>query len=130
MSKKGYWTGLATYAPYVALYFAGYEQLKILCSKIYKVSVYELPFYIYLGSAAIAATASAGVTVPLDVIKTRLQVKAPGEHYKNAFDAFRTIVRTEGYRTFLQGLGPRCLWMAGGTAITMVACKLLIVAAN
>ncbi|KAG2451943.1 hypothetical protein HYH02_003717 [Chlamydomonas schloesseri] len=46
---------------------------------------------------------------PFDVIKTRLQVQdgaSSGQQYKNAFDACRTVLRQEGWRSFYKGLTP------------------------
>jgi hypothetical protein len=123
---RGYWAGLATYGPYVALYFSMYEELKTQWKKYgrYK-SEDELPFYSYLISAGFAGGSSAIVTVPLDVIKTRLQINAEGIKYKNAFDAFGRILREEGAKTFFRGWQPRCLWMGGGTATTMMFYEVL-----
>jgi solute carrier family 25 iron transporter 28/37 len=118
---KGYWTSLATYGPYVALYFAGYERLKHIAREYY--GKYDLPFVMYLGMAGIAGSISAAVTCPLDVIKTRLQVqdKTHTYEYKNGFDALKKIIKNEGIPTLFRGIKPRSLWMAGGTAITMAA---------
>ena len=125
---RGFGTGIATYGPYVSLYFALYEQIKLYAASDRAFGtndVGNLPFYVYLGGAAVAATISAAVTCPLDVVKTRVQVqqKLPsGEYqYKNGVDAMRQIVRNEGAGALFQGIKPRCLWIAGGTAITMVA---------
>lgn len=126
---------MATFAPYVGLYFVGYEQLKIFWRNVYRVPhVSDLPFYIFfckffflilisncVVSAAASSAVSAVITCPLDVVKTRLQVHQSGMQYKNAFDAFRTIYRTEGVNAFFKGVAPRSLWMAGGTSLTMLA---------
>jgi hypothetical protein len=124
---RGFWTGLATYGPYVSFYFALYEQIKLYAASermLNTKDVYQLPFYVYLGGSAIAATVSAAATCPLDVVKTRVQVQqkqATGYQYKNGVDAFFQIVRNEGTSALFQGIKPRCLWIAGGTAITMLA---------
>jgi len=125
---RGFGTGIATYGPYVSLYFALYEQIKIYAASekaLNTKDVGNLPFYVYLFGSALAATFSAAVTCPLDVVKTRVQVqqKLPsGEYqYKNGFDAMRQIIKNEGTSALFQGVKPRCLWIAGGTAITMLA---------
>ena len=73
---KGYWLGLATYGPFVAIYWTLYEQFKILSKNLLRVeTVDDLPFYGYLGASATASGISAVITCPLDVIKTRIQSK-------------------------------------------------------
>lgn len=128
---RGFGAGLLTYGPYVSIYFALYEQWKssirshefILMdwrNPYYKEAIVPSPFY-WLGAAGSGAI-SAVITCPLDVIKTRLQVsrrQAVGS-YRNAWDAFKRIVKEEGPRALFQGVKPRALWMASGTAITMM----------
>ncbi|KAL0477194.1 mcfE [Acrasis kona] len=119
---RGYWAGLAAYGPYVSFYFAGYEQLKILCQKKYGGK--DLPLFVHLFNAALAGSVSAALTCPLDVVKTRIQVQDKSTisyQYKNGWDALNKIIRNEGVATLFHGIKPRCLWMAGGTAITMAA---------
>lgn len=131
---RGFGAGLLTFGPYVAIYFALYEQFKLAMAHDRRSPFYEssgqdvknLPFYVYLSTAALAGGISAMFTCPLDVAKTRIQVQQRGSgrtYYRNAVHALRTIVKEEGFLTLFQGLQPRILWMAGGTALTMVACK-------
>lgn len=56
-------------------------------------------------SGALSGGIAAGITSPLDIVKTRLQVesKFTENAYKNAFDAFARIAREEGLRAFVQG---------------------------
>lgn len=82
-------------------------------------SVDELPGQIYLGSAAVCGTFSAAITAPLGVINKKMQ----SGQYKSMLEAVKITARNEGYRTFFQGLGSRCVWMASGLALTMFACK-------
>eukprot|EP00871_Galdieria_phlegrea_P004244 jgi/Galph1/4820/GphlegSOOS_G3422.1 len=58
----------------------------------------------YALGGAICCCVTHSSTVPIDVVKTRLQTD-PGR-YKNMFDGFRTIVKEEGAGMLLQGLGP------------------------
>jgi solute carrier family 25 (mitochondrial S-adenosylmethionine transporter), member 26 len=125
---KGYWIGLMTYGPFVAIYWTLYEQFKILSMNILKKeSTEDLPFYGYLVSSAVGSGISAVVTCPLDVIKTRIQVNHDHKQYKNSLDALVTIYKEEGFKALFNGVKPRSLWMSGGTAVTMVFCKILIV---
>jgi solute carrier family 25 iron transporter 28/37 len=125
---RGFGAGIATYGPYVSLYFALYEQFKLFAASekmLNTQDVNKLPFYVYLFGAAFAATISAGVTCPLDVVKTRIQVeeRMPSGSYKNknAFELFKHIIKEEGISALFQGIKPRCLWIAGGTTVTMLA---------
>ena len=54
---------------------------------------------------------AAAVTTPLDVIKTRIML-ANGKH--SISDMVSTIIREEGWSTFLRGIGPRVLWISLG----------------
>jgi hypothetical protein len=75
---RGMGASILTYGPYVSLYFALYEQMKIFAASDRMFGTHDvakLPFYIYLLGAAGAGSISAAVTTPLDVIKTRIQVQ-------------------------------------------------------
>lgn len=119
---RGMGAALLTYGPYVSLYLALYEQAKLYSAKQLQTTTNQLPFYVYLLGAGIAGSVSAGITTPLDVIKTRIQTQE-SKRYKHAWHAYQTIVKEEGWQVLFNGLKPRCLWMAGGTAVTMMACK-------
>eukprot|EP00761_Pharyngomonas_kirbyi_P009684 gb/GECH01009702.1/.p1 GENE.gb/GECH01009702.1/~~gb/GECH01009702.1/.p1 ORF type:complete len:333 (+),score=65.31 gb/GECH01009702.1/:1-999(+) len=131
----GFGAAIATFGPFVALYFMAYEQLKRYARVYYHQvdSDADLPFSTYLVAGGIGGAFAAGATCPMDVIKTRLMVEGTessrsgvtGEtktRYKNSYHAFKTIVKEEGYSAFFKGLGPRILWMAGGTATTIAFC--------
>jgi hypothetical protein len=78
---RGFGAGLATYGPYVSLYFALYEQWKAAFQREQRLlfgmldnpycGSTDLPFWVYLTGAASAAAVSAVLTCPLDVLKTR-----------------------------------------------------------
>lgn len=59
----------------------------------------------------------------MDVVKTRLQVF---ETKASAWTVAKELYKEAGWRGFTKGMVPRILWIAPGTAITMVACKSLI----
>ncbi|KAJ3145091.1 hypothetical protein HK101_002548 [Irineochytrium annulatum] len=62
----------------------------------------------------IASVTSTAATTPIWVIRTRLMTQMPshshtGYHYTSVYDAFRTIVREEGWSALYKGLGPSLL---------------------
>jgi solute carrier family 25 S-adenosylmethionine transporter 26 len=114
---RGYWTSLATYGPFVALYFASYEWLLDL-----------FPNRAAAGAQVVCGTTAAVVasfvTNPVDVIKTRVQIDN-----RRALDVTRQLLRDEGPRAFLKGATARMSWIAPTCAIGMVTyeqCKLLL----
>lgn len=48
----------------------------------------------------IAGTASVYGNTPIDVVKTRMQ-GLEAHHYRNSWDCFKTIVRTEGWTAYV-----------------------------
>lgn len=73
-----------------------------------------------------AGAIASGITCPMDVIKTRLQVEDTHQkdRYKNILDAITRIFREEGIRAFGKGMVARILWIAPGTGITIASCNL------
>lgn len=75
------------YAPFVGLNFAFFERSKLLLSRHSAIEKGELPFYLHMGlffpksllTISVGSSLSAGVsafaTTPMDVVKTRLQVR-------------------------------------------------------
>lgn len=63
---------------------------------------------------SVAGAAAAALTTPLDVLKTRMML---------AKDSIRVgqllsqMLRSEGPRIFVAGIGPRVLWISAGGAI-------------
>lgn len=145
---KGFGTSIAVYGPYVSLYFMLYENLKkihflermsISNSNVNTTNTSDssrssnstanmnttttttttlsLPHYIIY--ASMASTVSAIVTTPLDVIKTKVQTL---DIYKSPFDVLRneSPLQIRNWPMYMSGWKPRALWMASGTALTMV----------
>jgi hypothetical protein len=88
---RGYWAALATYAPFVSIYFATYEHFKKSFSNPDAVVA-----QVICGSSA--AVLASGITNPLDVIKTRVQVDS-----QPALFVFRKLMREEGVRALAKG---------------------------
>lgn len=124
---RGMGAGIATFAPFVMIYFSLYERLKILAATKYYAdgrSPLELPIHTCLIIAAFAGGLSSIATCPFDVVKTRMQTGTV-HHYSNLIDGIKTIYKQEGIQTFFQGVGPRIIWIGGGTAITMMVYEYL-----
>jgi solute carrier family 25 (mitochondrial S-adenosylmethionine transporter), member 26 len=64
------------------------------------------------GSAAGAV--AAGLTTPLDVLKTRVMLSRRNE---GVWFLVRDILRHHGVRPFFAGIGPRVMWISAGGAI-------------
>ena len=67
---------------------------------------------------SLAGGISAGLTTPLDVLKTRLMLS---KEKVGVLQVMRGIVRDEGWRTLFSGIGPRCMWISIGGAIFLGA---------
>ncbi|KAG6602199.1 S-adenosylmethionine carrier 1, chloroplastic/mitochondrial, partial [Cucurbita argyrosperma subsp. sororia] len=110
----GYGSFLLRDLPFDAIQFCIYEQLRIG----YKLAAQrdpDDPETAIIG--AFAGAISGAVTTPLDVIKTRLMVQGSNSQYQGIHDCCRTIMREEGARAFLKGIGPRVLWIGLGGAL-------------
>ncbi|KAI4149872.1 MAG: hypothetical protein L6R39_002404 [Caloplaca ligustica] len=65
-----------------------------------------------LGS--VAGAVAAGLTTPLDVLKTRMML---AREKQAALTMFRHIWREEGPGAFVKGIGPRVMWISAGGAV-------------
>ncbi|MCJ1299827.1 S-adenosylmethionine transporter [Hypocenomyce scalaris] len=63
---------------------------------------------------SIAGAVAAGVTTPLDVLKTRMML---ARERKAVVPLLAQILRDSGPRAFFAGMGPRVLWISAGGAI-------------
>lgn len=63
---------------------------------------------------SISGAIAAGLTTPLDVLKTRMMLATGRE---SAIDLTRRIWAEEGGRVFFSGLGPRTMWISIGGAV-------------
>lgn len=61
-----------------------------------------------------AGAVAAGLTTPLDVLKTRMML---AEQRQAAIPLFLHILQHSGPRAFVAGIGPRTLWISVGGAI-------------
>lgn len=63
---------------------------------------------------SVSGALAAGLTTPLDVLKTRLMLATQRE---SVFSLAGRIYREEGWRVFFAGLGPRTTWIGIGGAV-------------
>ncbi|CAK4030368.1 Arsenite efflux transporter -like, puative (AFU_orthologue AFUA_2G15090) [Lecanosticta acicola] len=63
---------------------------------------------------AVSGAVAAGLTTPLDVLKTRMMLSTQRE---NVFSLTGKIWRDEGGRVFFSGIGPRTMWISIGGAV-------------
>ena len=63
---------------------------------------------------AISGAVAAGLTTPLDVLKTRMMLAKQRE---SMLDITRTMIRNEGSKVFFSGIGPRTMWISIGGAV-------------
>ncbi|KAK3684308.1 mitochondrial carrier domain-containing protein [Podospora appendiculata] len=63
---------------------------------------------------SVSGAVAAGVTTPLDVLKTRVMLSAQRESVGRIV---RDILREHGVRPFFAGIGPRVMWISIGGAI-------------
>ncbi|KAI1433070.1 mitochondrial carrier [Xylaria sp. CBS 124048] len=63
---------------------------------------------------SIAGAVAAGVTTPLDVLKTRVMLSKERE---SVLVVLRDLFASQGVRPFFAGIGPRVMWISAGGAI-------------
>lgn len=112
---KGYFAALATYGPFVGIYFACYEeQKKTIWKWISGKEGKEQDLKYIVCNGFISGSIAAALTCPLDVVKTRLQVDRSST---SAFKIVSDILKNEGISAFSTGMVPRILWIAPGSGI-------------
>lgn len=122
---------IAAFSMYGAVYFPLYENYKIRLAKYRGQTIDDLTLWDQLLGGFVAGGIAAAITCPSDVIKTQMQVYSVADGGEKTVRATaRGLYRQGGLKVFVAGLGPRIVWIGGGTAITMGAyeqCKKIIV---
>ncbi|KAF3924075.1 Mitoferrin [Orbilia brochopaga] len=67
---------------------------------------------------SVAGGVAAALTTPLDVLKTRMML---ADKSQSMASMMGRIVREEGLRTLLSGIGPRVMWISAGGAVFLGA---------
>lgn len=109
---RGWNTTIMREIPFTVIQFPLYEYLKKLWSGYQNEERLSLLKGAICGS--IAGGVAAAITTPLDVVKTRIMLS----HERVSVSSLvRAMVRDEGYKVFLNGIGPRTCWISAGGAI-------------
>ncbi|KAF7840212.1 calcium-binding mitochondrial carrier protein SCaMC-2-B-like [Senna tora] len=105
--------------PYAGIDLTAYETLKEL-SKKYILHDREPGPLEQLGCGTLSGALGATCVYPLQVVRTRLQAQRSDSStaYKGMSDAFRKILRNEGFRGFYKGLLPNLLKVVPAASIT------------
>ncbi|KAK5174350.1 mitochondrial thiamine pyrophosphate transporter [Saxophila tyrrhenica] len=122
---RGLTAGIGQIVPYMGLFFASYESLKVPLADA------QLPFG--SGDAVAGVTASVlskSAVFPLDTVRKRLQVQGPTRtkfvggtrmpvYDRGIWSTITTIVRMEGWKGLYRGLGVSLIKAAPASAVTM-----------
>ena len=104
----GFWSGVGPNVMRCFLVNAAelgtYDQAK---HEVQRLGLFDgIPVLQYAVASGIAGVASALVSTPADVVKTRLMNQAGGAHaYNGVWDAFVGIARDEGFGALYKGFG-------------------------
>lgn len=76
----------------------------------------------YFAAGGISAASSHGITTPIDVVKTKMQIN-PSKYGKNILKASQILVKEEGVGFLAQGLAPTVVGygIEGGEPIWFVS---------
>jgi solute carrier family 25 S-adenosylmethionine transporter 26 len=110
---RGYGITLMREIPFSMIQFPLYEKAKVLWSERQGVPVNPIQAAL---CGSISGGIAAGLTTPLDVVKTRLMLGADrdGKPYQSAADVVRRVMQQEGMGTFASGIQPRVMWISIG----------------
>jgi len=111
---------LARDVPYSLLFFPGYSNLRA----VFEDEDGECSMGATLFSGGASAAMAAGLCTPMDVVKTRLQVKGGSERYAGLVHCTRTILAEEGVGAFYKGAVPRMSTSAPLFGIALLAFEL------
>ncbi|KAK9813241.1 hypothetical protein WJX72_011309 [[Myrmecia] bisecta] len=113
---RSYRTTLVMNVPFTALHFATYESAKKALG-----TEEEERLGVQLVAGGLAGGAAAGLTTPLDVVKTRLQLEGVNSATRYSSSAvvptLRRIWQDEGARALWRGVQPRMLFHVPAAAI-------------
>lgn len=109
---RGWGITIMREVPFTVIQFPLWEALKEWRRRkqgISTISALEGGFF-----GSVAGAVAAGVTTPLDVLKTRMMLAAEKQ---KMLPLLEIILRESGPRAFFAGIGPRVFWISAGGAI-------------
>jgi solute carrier family 25 (mitochondrial S-adenosylmethionine transporter), member 26 len=98
--------------PFTMIQFPLWEAMKTYRRRTTGCSVVSATESGFFGS--IAGAVAAGITTPLDVLKTRMML---AREKQRMLSVLSQILRDSGPRAFFAGIGPRVFWISAGGAI-------------
>lgn len=120
---------IAREIPFTVLQFTMWESMKETYAKRYlrhvesgsgSVTQDQIPASTSAMFGSVAGAIAAGLTTPLDVIKTRVMLARRGDGGSEAPVRVKEVVRgiaQEGFGAFWRGIGPRVAWIGIGGAV-------------
>ncbi|GAA6059474.1 hypothetical protein JCM10212_002217 [Sporobolomyces blumeae] len=138
---RGFGSTVAREIPFTCLQFPLYERLKLVLARHRTVSgqVADLPAYEAALCGSVAGGVAAGLTTPLDVVKTRIMLgqshptttstsaqsssssssttSTPEPRRAGILSTMRQIYSVEGPRALFRGVVPRVVWISAGGAV-------------
>ncbi|OEL17907.1 hypothetical protein BAE44_0021074 [Dichanthelium oligosanthes] len=125
---RGFGLSVLTYAPSSAAWWASYATAQRLLWRVVGPAHHDslgAAMAVQGASAAAAGGAAALVTMPLDTVKTRLQVMDAGARSPTLAAAARELVREGGWAACYRGFGPRWASMSLSAATMVTAYEFL-----
>ncbi|KAF9358783.1 hypothetical protein BGX26_000926 [Mortierella sp. AD094] len=119
---RGYFSTVAREIPFACIQFPLYEYMK----KSYAFATHRAVVDPWEAAicASIAGGIAAGLTTPLDVVKTRVMLSQrnptgvqSSAYYSGITSTFKRIIAEEGPRALFSGIGPRVMWISIGGSI-------------
>ncbi|OAD08534.1 hypothetical protein MUCCIDRAFT_154948 [Mucor lusitanicus CBS 277.49] len=118
---RGFLPTVAREIPFTCIQFPLYEFFKSKYGQ-YKGERVEPMEAAVMGS--LAGGIGAAITTPLDVCKTRIMLSSKtssNRPYTGIVETMKRIVREEGAKKLLAGIGPRVMWISIGGSIFLGA---------
>lgn len=119
---RGLSAGLGSVMPYMGIFFAAYESLRLALGGLGGGGVGDAT------AGVLASTAAKTATFPLDLVRKRIQVQGPTRaryankdipEYSGTVRTIRTIFAAEGLRGLYRGLAVSLVKAAPASAVTM-----------
>jgi hypothetical protein len=122
---KGYFSTLASFGPFSALYFYFYEGYRYRVVSHYKQT--PIPAYAFWLGGGVCGAAAAFLTSPLDLIKLRKQLDPTSPSYfsKGMISGLLRTLREEGLQGSFRGATARVLFFSPTTAFSMAIFEVL-----